>query len=192
MASPELRALGTAVPIARATSFKRNAPQPPDHKMRPHHLVRIPGDPYAPHRAPRASTDGPRHLNVYRSGPGVCAALLIRGGIPVVSQRDLRTLALFFRKLGHEELGPPEAAHDHHESEWYRGYFGAKSPGLPAQNRSVIRSPLPSAVYEASSRGARKWRGESLEKSDLSLDRAGHGNCAPVISRGRGRASAQR
>jgi uncharacterized protein YbbK (DUF523 family) len=72
--------------------------------------------------------DGPRHLKVYRRGPGVCAALLIRGGIPVVSQRDLRTLALIFCKLGHEELGPPVGSRDHHESEWYREYFGAKSP----------------------------------------------------------------
>lgn len=67
--------------------------------------------------------DGPRRLNIYRRGPGVCAALPIRGAIPVVSQRDFRTLALLFRKLGHEELGPPEPTRDHHESEWYRGYF---------------------------------------------------------------------
>lgn len=67
--------------------------------------------------------DGPRHLKIYRRGPGVCAALLIRGGIAVVSQRDLRTLALLFRKLGHEELGPPEPARDHHETDWYQAYF---------------------------------------------------------------------
>jgi uncharacterized protein YbbK (DUF523 family) len=72
--------------------------------------------------------DGPRHLNVYRRGPGVCAALLIRCGIPVVSQRDFRTLALLFRKLGHGELGPPEPARDHHETDWYQAYFGANSP----------------------------------------------------------------
>jgi hypothetical protein len=53
----------------------------------------------------------------------VCAALLIRGGIPVMSQRDLRTLALLFRKLGHEELAPPDGARDHHESEWYQAHF---------------------------------------------------------------------
>jgi hypothetical protein len=72
--------------------------------------------------------DAPRHLNVYRRGPGVCAALLIRGGIPVVSQRDLHTLALLFRKLGHEELGPPEPARDHHETDWYQAYFHEGTP----------------------------------------------------------------
>jgi uncharacterized protein YbbK (DUF523 family) len=44
--------------------------------------------------------DGPRRLKVYRGGPGVAVAILVRAGIPVVSQRDERTLGLLFTKLG--------------------------------------------------------------------------------------------
>ncbi len=66
---------------------------------------------------------GPRHLRVYRAGPGVAAALLIRSGIAVVSQRDFRTLGFVFRRLGRPDLAPVGAI-DHHESDWYREYFG--------------------------------------------------------------------
>jgi uncharacterized protein YbbK (DUF523 family) len=66
--------------------------------------------------------DGPRRLHVYRAGPGVAAALLIRNGIPVVSQRDFRTLGLILRRLGRPDLSPP-AGSNHHESEWYGQYF---------------------------------------------------------------------
>ena len=67
--------------------------------------------------------DGPRHLRNYQIGAGVCAALLIRNGYPVVSQRDYRTLD---RILGHLDPAhlPDPAAIDHHETEWYRSYFG--------------------------------------------------------------------
>jgi uncharacterized protein YbbK (DUF523 family) len=68
--------------------------------------------------------DGARRLQVYRRGPGVAAASLMRSGIPVVSQRDERTLALLFAKLG---VAPADASFtdrvDHHERPWYREYF---------------------------------------------------------------------
>lgn len=59
---------------------------------------------------------------VYQKGPGVCAALLIRNGIKVLSQRDHRTLETIYTVLdaGHIMNG---AAIDHHETEWYRSYF---------------------------------------------------------------------
>jgi uncharacterized protein YbbK (DUF523 family) len=66
--------------------------------------------------------DGPRHLRVYRAGPGVAAALLIRSGVAVVSQRDFRTLGFVLRRLGRPDLAPAPDK-DHHESEWYREYF---------------------------------------------------------------------
>jgi hypothetical protein len=56
------------------------------------------------------------------TGPSGAAAQLIRSGIPVVSQRDFRTLGVIFRRLGRSDLAPPSAI-DHHESEWYREYF---------------------------------------------------------------------
>jgi uncharacterized protein YbbK (DUF523 family) len=66
--------------------------------------------------------DGPRHLGVYRAGPGVAAALLMRSGIAVVSQRDFRTLGLLLHRLGRPDIGVPTAC-DHHETAWYREYF---------------------------------------------------------------------
>jgi uncharacterized protein YbbK (DUF523 family) len=58
----------------------------------------------------------------YRKGPGVAAALLIRHGFRVVSQRDFRTLELVRKKLDRRHV-VDEAAVDHHETEWYRSYF---------------------------------------------------------------------
>jgi len=58
----------------------------------------------------------------YRRGVGVAAALLLRSGIPVVSQRDDRTLGLV-RALLDPSFGPDPRALDHHEREWYRTYF---------------------------------------------------------------------
>ena len=58
----------------------------------------------------------------YQKGPGVCAALLIRNGFPVVSQRDYATLELIFNKTD-LEYQPNIKAKDHHESEWYQEYF---------------------------------------------------------------------
>jgi uncharacterized protein YbbK (DUF523 family) len=64
--------------------------------------------------------DGPRRLKVYRRGPGVAAAALIRSGIPVVSQRDEGTLRLLFAKLGVATDVPLTDGADHHERAWYR------------------------------------------------------------------------
>ena len=59
----------------------------------------------------------------YQAGVGVATALLLRDGIPVVSQRDHRTLERLRALLdpGHR---PDSAARDHHETAWYRAYFG--------------------------------------------------------------------
>ena len=53
----------------------------------------------------------------YRKGVGVAAALLLREGVPVVSQRDYRTLELLRAKL---EPGyvPDAEARDHHQHPW--------------------------------------------------------------------------
>lgn len=58
----------------------------------------------------------------YQRGVGVAAALLLRHGIPVVSQRDYRTLGLLRARLD-PTFTPDPAARDHHESDWYRDYF---------------------------------------------------------------------
>ncbi len=53
----------------------------------------------------------------YQKGVGVATALLLEAGIPVVSQRDFRTLALLRARLepGYQ---PSIDAHDHHEHPW--------------------------------------------------------------------------
>ncbi len=62
----------------------------------------------------------------YQAGAGVCAALLIRNGFKVMSQRDFKTLDLLFQKV--EPLYTPDPeANDHHESDWYRAYFSNES-----------------------------------------------------------------
>jgi uncharacterized protein YbbK (DUF523 family) len=66
--------------------------------------------------------DGRRRLKMYRAGAGVAAAVLIRGGLSVVSQRDFKTLRMLFARLGRPDLAPPETI-DHHETAWYRDYF---------------------------------------------------------------------
>lgn len=57
---------------------------------------------------------GPRH---YRKGVGVATALLLEAGIPVVSQRDFRTLERLRARLdpGYHAAGD---ARDHHEHPW--------------------------------------------------------------------------
>lgn len=64
-------------------------------------------------------SDGCRLVEVrrYQKGVGVATALLLDAGIPVVSQRDFRTLALLRARLepGYE---PPSDARDHHEHPW--------------------------------------------------------------------------
>jgi uncharacterized protein YbbK (DUF523 family) len=70
----------------------------------------------------QAIYDGPRHLKQYTKGPGVCAALLMRHGFPVVSWREYRTLQRLFKMLD-DSYVVDENAVDFHEDEWYRGYF---------------------------------------------------------------------
>jgi uncharacterized protein YbbK (DUF523 family) len=68
--------------------------------------------------------DGPRSEGRHQAGQGVCAALLIRHGIKVVSHRDYRTLDAVLSKLDstHEA---DQTARDHHETPWYIEMFGS-------------------------------------------------------------------
>lgn len=70
--------------------------------------------------------DGARRTAPYRAAHGVCAALLIQNNIPVVSQRDFRTLHAIQRKLAPAILARTDLR-DHHESPWYQEYFGEKT-----------------------------------------------------------------
>jgi uncharacterized protein YbbK (DUF523 family) len=67
--------------------------------------------------------DGVRSSKKYQRGPGVAGALMMRAGIPVVSQRDERTLARILDKLGAADRAPFTDRLDHYERDWYRGYF---------------------------------------------------------------------
>lgn len=67
---------------------------------------------------------GARSDGVRQPGQGVGAALLIRHGIPVVSQRDYRTLSRIVHRLDPTVAVDPDAR-DHHESEWYVETFGS-------------------------------------------------------------------
>jgi len=75
--------------------------------------------------------DGPRHLKVHQKGPGVCAALLIRSGYRVISNRDFRALEWLTKKLVpmHEV---DSSAMDHHETAWYLSYFCSKPGPRPS------------------------------------------------------------
>ncbi len=68
--------------------------------------------------------DGPRSAGRHQAGQGVCAALLIRHGIKVLSQRDHRTLDAVLSKLDSNYQRDP-AARDHHETPWYVETFGS-------------------------------------------------------------------
>ncbi len=48
---------------------------------------------------------------------------LIRGGVPVVSQRDYKTLDRIMRRLD-DAYQAQDGLKDHHEIDWYRDYFG--------------------------------------------------------------------
>lgn len=79
--------------------------------------------------------DGCRFTTIrkYRRGVGVAAALLMRRGIAVVSQRDHRTIAAI-RHLADPAAAVGDVRPDHHETEWYRSYFGTsgddRTPGV--------------------------------------------------------------
>ncbi len=68
--------------------------------------------------------DGPRSAGRHQAGQGVCAALLIRHGIKVLSQRDHRTLEVLLNKLDATHQADP-ASRDHHETPWYVETFGS-------------------------------------------------------------------
>jgi uncharacterized protein YbbK (DUF523 family) len=53
----------------------------------------------------------------YQKGVGVATALLLEAGIPVVSQRDFRTLALLRARL-EPGSAPADDTRDHHEHTW--------------------------------------------------------------------------
>ena len=67
---------------------------------------------------------GARSRGQHQAGQGVCAALLIRNGIKVFSQRDGRTLDRILCKLDPSRPSNPDAR-DHHETEWYVEKFGS-------------------------------------------------------------------
>lgn len=60
----------------------------------------------------------------FTAGVGVATALLLRNGVPVVSQRDYRTLGKI-RALLDPTFSPDPGAIDHHETDWYRATFGS-------------------------------------------------------------------
>ena len=58
---------------------------------------------------------------VYQQGPGVAVAALIRAGIPVISQRDDRSLRMLRDLLDGTRTLAEER--EHWEKEWYQSYF---------------------------------------------------------------------
>jgi uncharacterized protein YbbK (DUF523 family) len=74
---------------------------------------------------------GARENAPHQIGQGVCAALLVRNGVLVVSQRDFKTLGRIVRKLDPSYRGADDLR-DHHEIEWYRQYFGEPAPSAGA------------------------------------------------------------
>lgn len=73
--------------------------------------------------------DDPRR---FQNGPGVAAALLLRAGYPVVSQRDHRTLARVRARVDPRHVPDPSAI-DWHESDWYRATFPRRPPAPKRQ-----------------------------------------------------------
>jgi uncharacterized protein YbbK (DUF523 family) len=58
----------------------------------------------------------------YQRGAGVAAALLIRNGIKVISQRDYASLEILYSKIDAAHV-IDTTAKDHHEIDWYKKYF---------------------------------------------------------------------
>jgi len=69
--------------------------------------------------------DGLRAHKTYQKGPGVAAAVLMRGGLRCLSQRDMRTLELLYAKVDSDHVPDPEAR-DAWELEWYQTYFAKR------------------------------------------------------------------
>ena len=75
-------------------------------------------------------SDGSRFAaagRAYRAGVGVAAASLLRSGTLVLSQRDYRSLGALRARIDPAYVLDPDAV-DHHETQWYREYFGANLP----------------------------------------------------------------
>ena len=62
----------------------------------------------------------------FTAGVGVATALLLRQGIPVLSQRDYKTLGKL-RALVDDTFREEPGARDHHETDWYLEYFSRKA-----------------------------------------------------------------
>ena len=58
----------------------------------------------------------------YQIGMGVCAELLHRHGVKIISQRDFASIEILLSKLDPEHQ-INEAAIDHDQTEWYQTYF---------------------------------------------------------------------
>ncbi len=58
----------------------------------------------------------------YQIGAGVSAALLMRHGIHIISQRDYASLEIVYAKVDPTYVIDPSRK-DHHEIDWYRNYF---------------------------------------------------------------------
>lgn len=63
----------------------------------------------------------------WQKGVGVATALLLDAGIPVVAQRDHRTLALLRARLA-PGFTPPDDARDHHEHPWVLKHLPGAHP----------------------------------------------------------------
>lgn len=74
-------------------------------------------------------SDGCRLLTERRwqRGVGVGTALLLDAGIPVVAQRDFRTLALLRARLD-PGFTPPDGLRDHHEHPWVLEHLPGAHP----------------------------------------------------------------
>lgn len=68
--------------------------------------------------------DTPRR---YRKGVGVATAMLLDAGVPVVSQRDHRTLGALRARLD-PDFTPDPSAIDHHEHPWVREHLPDRHP----------------------------------------------------------------
>lgn len=58
----------------------------------------------------------------YQRGAGVCTAMLASSDIPVMSQRDFKTLDRILQRADETYISHA-SVQDHHETEWYQGYF---------------------------------------------------------------------
>ena len=63
----------------------------------------------------------------WQKGVGVAAAVLVDAGIPVVAQRDFRTLSLLRARLD-PAYTPPDDVCDHHEHPWVLEHLPGRHP----------------------------------------------------------------